>query len=192
MVRAATHIIARDQEQSPGMTAAEFDRLRWQRDIASERLLEAALQTGETIWMLSARIAIARGVVQKTSLSQEDTTRESARKIPKPAVGKLLAAVFVDDQQMIRQQMESIRYHLRGKTVLYVPLSRGGRADRVFAARMRERLLEMLVAVLPRRGFVEETIGLVRLAKKLESRRPPGAASVSEFDRVFEAATTHS
>ena len=109
MVRAATHIIARDQEQSPGMTAAEFDRLRWQRDIASERLLEAALQTGETIWMLSARIAIARGVVQKTSLSQEDTTRESARKIPKPAVGKLLAAVFVDDQQMIRQQMESIR-----------------------------------------------------------------------------------
>ena len=190
MVRAATHIIARDQEQSPGMTAAEFDRLRWQRDIASERLLEAALQTGETIWMLSARIAIARGVVQKTSLSQEDTTRESARKIPKPAVGKLLAAVFVDDQQMIHQQMESIRYHLRGKTVLYVPLSRGGRADRVFAARMRERLLEMLVAVLPRRGFVEETIGLVRLAKKLESRRPPGAASVSEFDRVFEAATT--
>jgi hypothetical protein len=30
----------------------------------------------------------------------------------------------------------------------------------------------------------------VQLAKSLESRRPPGAASVSEFDRVFEAATT--
>ena len=190
MVRAAMHIVARDQERPPGMTAAEFDRLRWQRDIAAERLLEAALQTGETIWMLSARIAIAQGTVQKTSLSSEDRKRDPSRKIPKPAVGKLFAAVFMDDQQMIHQQMECIRYHLRGKTVLYVPLSRGGRADRVFAARMRERLLERLVAVLPRRGFVEETIGLVRLAKKLESRRPPGAASVSEFDRVFEAATT--
>ena len=65
MVRAAMHVISRDQHQPPGMTVAEFDRLRWQRDIAAERLVEAALQTGETIWMLSARIAIAQGVVRK-------------------------------------------------------------------------------------------------------------------------------
>ena len=57
-------------------------------------------------------------------------------------------------------------------------------------ARGRERLLERLAAVLPRVGLVEETVGLVQLAKALESRRPPGGASVSEFDRVFEAATT--
>ncbi|MBT7730015.1 MAG: hypothetical protein HN703_14130, partial [Planctomycetaceae bacterium] len=190
MVRAAMHIISRDQQQPPGMTVAEFDRLRWQRDIAAERLVEAALQTGETIWMLSARIAIAQGVVRKTNRSDDEASLLSSKIIPKPAVGKLLAAVFVDDQPIIHQQMERIRHHLRGKTVLYVPLARGGRADRVFAARMRERLLERLVAVLPRRGLVEETIGLVRLAKKLESRRPPGAASVSEFDRVFESATT--
>jgi hypothetical protein len=190
MVRAAMHIISRDQHQPRGMTAAEFDRLRWQRDVAAERLVEAALQTGETIWMLSARIAIAQEVVQKTNLSHDEASRLPSKIMPKPAVGKLLAAVFVDDQPMIHQQMERIRHHLRGKTVLYVPLARGGRADRVFAARMRERLLERLVAVLPRRGLVEETIDLVRLAKKLESRRPPGAASVSEFDRVFESATT--
>ena len=44
--------------------------------------------------------------------------------------------------------------------------------------------------MLPRVGLVEETVGIVQLAKALESRRPPGGASVSEFDRVFEAATT--
>jgi hypothetical protein len=37
---------------------------------------------------------------------------------------------------------------------------------------------------------VKETVSIVHLAKSLESLRPPGAASVSEFDRVFEAATT--
>ena len=74
--------------------------------------------------------------------------------------------------------------------MLYVPLSRGGRPDRIVRARGRERLLERLAAVLPRVGLVEETVGLVQLAKALESRRPPGGASVSEFDRVFEAATT--
>lgn len=187
MVRAATHIVSRDQKPAPGMSPAEFDRLRWQRDAAAERLIEAALQTGETIWMLSARLALARGQVRPSTRS--DAVAAAAHSLPKPAVGRLLAAVFVDDQQTMHEQVARIRQHLRGRTVLYVPLSRGGRPDRIVAARMRERLLERLVAILPRRGLVEETIGLVRLAKSLESRRPPGAASVSEFDRVFEAAT---
>jgi hypothetical protein len=60
----------------------------------------------------------------------------------------------------------------------------------IVRARCRERLLERLAAMLPRLGLVEDTVGVVQLAKALESRRPPGAASVSEFDRVFEAATT--
>jgi hypothetical protein len=38
-------------------------------------------------------------------------------------------------------------------------------------------------------GLVADTVETVLLAKALESRRPRGAASVSEFDRVFEAAT---
>jgi hypothetical protein len=37
--------------------------------------------------------------------------------------------------------------------------------------------------------LVAETAEVVHLAKSLESRRPRGAASVSEFDRVFESAT---
>lgn len=50
-------------------------------------------------------------------------------------------------------------------------------------------MLERLAACLPRLGLVTETVALVQLAKALETRRPPGAASVSEFDRVFESAT---
>jgi len=77
-----------------------------------------------------------------------------------------------------------------GKPVLYVPLSRGGRPDRIVRARSRERLLERLASCLPRLGLVRQAISVVQLAKALESLRPRGAASVSEFDRVFEAATT--
>ena len=39
-----------------------------------------------------------------------------------------------------------------GKPVLYVPLSRGGRPDRIVRARCRERLLERLAASLPAAG----------------------------------------
>jgi len=188
MIKAAGQIVARDQKPSPGMSPTEFDRLRWQRDAAAERLIEAALQTGETIWMLSARLALARGLVRRSPRSP--AAPRGGRRSGKPAVGRLLAAIIVDDQQTIDDQLDRISRHLRGKPVLYVPLSRGGRPDRIVAARTRERLLERLVSLLPRRGRVEETIRLVRLAKGLESRRPRGAASVSEFDRVFEAATT--
>ena len=94
------------------------------------------------------------------------------------------------DAAAVRVWLPAVRKRLVGKPVLYVPLSRGGRPDRIVRARSRERLLERLAAVLPRVGLVEETVGIVQLAKALESRRPPGGASVSEFDRVFEAATT--
>ena len=108
----------------------------------------------------------------------------------KGAVGRLLAAILAGDATTARHWLEVVRGKLVGQPVLYVPLSRGGRPDRIVRARARERLLERLASSLPRLGLVAETSAVVHLAKALESRRPQGAASVSEFDRVFEAATT--
>jgi hypothetical protein len=174
MIRAATLIAARDQQPPPGMSPTEFDRLRWQRDAAAERLIDAAVQAGETLWMLAAWLEIAGG----------------RRGVPRSTVGRLVAALIRGDAATAAPALERICNRLVGRPVLYVPLSRGGRPDRIVRARTRERLLERLAASLPRAGLVRETIAVVQLAKALESRRPPGAASVSEFDRVFEAATT--
>jgi len=174
MIRAATVVGLRDHEPPPGMSPAEFDRLRWHRDAATERLVEAAVQAGETLWMLSARRAFAAGAGGRAAGS----------------IGGLFAAVIRGDAAAAADNCQRVCERLVGKPVLYVPLSRGGRPDRVVRARGRERLLERMAACLPRVGLVREAISVVQLAKSLESRRPPGAASVSEFDRVFEAATT--
>jgi hypothetical protein len=173
LVRAAMRVAAGDQEPPPGMPSQEFDRLRWQRDAAAERLVDAAVQVGETLWMLSARLHAVAG-------------RTGGR----GNVGRLFAALLAGDAAEARLTLEAVRDRLAGRPVLYVPLARGGRPDRIARARSRERLLERLAACLPRAGLVAETVGIVHLAKSLESLRPPGAASVSEFDRVFEAATT--
>jgi hypothetical protein len=173
MVRAATLVAARDQEPPPGMPPTEFDRLRWQRDAAAERLIDAAVQAGETLWILAAR-------------------RSLAARVPPPtgSIGGLLAALVRGDAADSAGRCQAVCDRLVGKPVLYVPLSRGGRPDRIVQARTRERLLERLAACLPRLGLVRQSVMVVQLAKALESRRPAGAASVSEFDRVFEAATT--
>lgn len=175
MIRAATLVAIRDQEPPPGMSPTEFDRLRWQRDAAAERLIEASVQAGETLWIFSARLHLG--------------TPGTAAAAP-DSVGGLFAALIRGDSADAALRFQAACERLVGKPVLYVPLSRGGRPDRIVRARTRERLLERLAASLPRLGLVREAIAVVQLAKALESRRPPGAASVSEFDRVFEAATT--
>ncbi len=175
MIRAALVVAGRDVEPPPGMPPAEFDKLRWQRDAAAERLVDAAVRAEETLWSLSTWLQLGR-------VGPPSSGREP--------VGRLFAAAIAGDAAAVTGWLEEIRRRLAGKPVLYVPLSRGGRPDRIVRARCRERLLERLAATLPRLGLVEGTVGIVQLAKALESRRPAGAASVSEFDRVFEAATT--
>jgi hypothetical protein len=178
LVRAATTVAVRDRQPPPGMPPTEYDRLRWARDGAAERLIEAAVHAAETYWMLSARLHLRSPTPR---LGQGSATA---------AVGRLFAALVSGDAAAATLDLEVVRARLRGRPVLYVPLSRGGRPDRIVRARTRERLLERLAACLPRLGLVAETAGVVHLAKHLESLRPRGAASVSEFDRVFEAATT--
>ncbi len=181
MVRAAGAIAGADPGPPPGMPPSEYDRLRWQRDAAAERLVDAAVQATETLWMLSARLHVGRPPRRPSS---------GAKAASKGAVGRLLAALLAGDADHSRQWLDVVRGRLVGQPVLYVPLSRGGRPDRIVRARARERLLERLAGCLPRVGLVAETSAVVHLAKALESRRPQGAASVSEFDRVFEAAAS--
>jgi hypothetical protein len=180
LVRAAMQIAAIDTRPPPGMSPTEFDRARLQRDAAAERLVEAAVQAVETSWMLGAWLHLGAG----------DAPGVRGSRRGRAAVTRLFAALFAGDAAAAAARADDVRSRLVGKPVLYVPLSRGGRPDRIVRARCRERLLERLAGCLPRVGLVSETVAIVHLAKSLESLRPPGGASVSEFDRVFEAATT--
>ena len=178
MVRAAMVVGSRDAEPPPGMPPAEFDKLRWQRDAAAERLTDAAVRAEETLWAISTWLELGRRhrAPKTTSL--------------RTVAACFFAAAIKGDSAAEDRWLKVVRRRLARTLVLYVPLSRGGRPDKIVRARCRERLLEQLAAVLPRLGLVAEAVGIVQFAKSLESRRPAGAASVSEFDRVFEAGTT--
>jgi hypothetical protein len=174
LVRAAVEVAGRDAVAPPGMPPGEFDKLRWHRDAAAEQLIEAAVQASETRWLLAARLHRAG--------------RRRPRRADAASIGRLFAAVMAGDAAAVQDEWDRVRSRLVGRMVLYVPLSRGGRPGRIVLARSRQRLLTRLAACLPRLGLVAETVDLVHVAKALETRRPPGGASVSEFDRVFEAA----
>ncbi len=178
LVRAAMQVAAGASRPLPGSSPGEHDRSPLGRDAAAERLSDAAVQLTETLWAVSAR------------LSGPGTPAPSQSSAERSPTGKLVAAMLAGDVERTKTTLEVVKSRLVGRKVLYVPLSRGGRPDRIVHARCRERLLERIAAGLPRLGLVDETIAIVNLAKSLERNRPKGAASVSEFDRIFEAATT--
>jgi len=180
MVRAAARIAGRDVIPPPGMPEPEIDRIRWQRDAAAERLVDAAVEITETLWMLSARTHFAAPRSGVTGHRAEH----------RGLAGRMFASILRGDPIAARSLLDNVCSRLVGKAVLYVPLSRGGRPDRIVRARSRARLLARLCGCLPRIGLVAETTQVVQLAKSLERKRPTGGASVSEFDRVFEAAAT--
>ena len=157
------------------MPPTEFDRLRWQRDAAAERLIDAAVQAGETLWILVGPAA-----------SSPARARPCHGIHRRPAGGAACAATPPTARAAARRSATGSS----GKPVLYVPLSRGGRPDRIVQARTRERLLERLAACLPRLGLVRDVGRSCSSPRPSRAGGPPGAASVSEFDRVFEAATT--
>ena len=181
LVRAAETVAGRDATPSPGMSPMEFDKLRWHRDAAAEQMIETAVQASETLWLLSARL-------HGPGLHRMVQTSPRRQRVGKGSIGRLFAALLAGEAEATRDQLALVRSRLVGRMVLDVPLSRGGDSKRIVLARSRERLLTRLAACLPRLGLVVETAEIVHLAKALESRRPRGAASVSEFDRVFEAA----
>ena len=172
LVRAANALaVAGSVPDSPRDTDAE--RTRVQRDVAIERLTESAVQLTETRWMLSTYLLLVK-----------------PRRSVDGSIGRFFADCLRGDVHAVKESLESLRSRLLGKMVLYIPLSRGGRPSRVVRARCRERLLERMAGCLPRLGLVIETAEVVNLAKSLETKRPKGEASVSEFDRVFESAAS--
>ncbi|MFM8577601.1 MAG: hypothetical protein ACKOCN_02180 [Planctomycetaceae bacterium] len=170
LVRAAEGIAAEAAALRPEGSPAEYDRIRLAADNTAEQLSDTAVSVTETLWVLSARLKLAGAAGTG------------------PA-GRLVAALLNGDVAATEEALQTVQNGLEGRKVLYVPLSRGGRPRRVVRARARVRLLERSASALPRLGLVERATGIVNLARSLEANRPAGGASVSEFDRLFEAAT---
>ena len=70
--------------------------------------------------------------------------------------------------------------------LLYVPVARGGEADKIAPARSLQQVFRELLRRLPRLGLLRETCQLLRTARVMEKNHPQGPGAVTEFDRLFE------
>ncbi|MBI3862403.1 MAG: hypothetical protein HY290_10960 [Planctomycetia bacterium] len=88
----------------------------------------------------------------------------------------------------VRQALPPLLRHLARRPLLYVPIDRGGRPKDILLARNLQSLIRTLLALLPQLGLFRETWHVLRTAYVMERTSPPNGMSITEFDRLLEAA----
>jgi len=102
-----------------------------------------------------------------------------------PAILTMLA---VGNAAEVRRLLPGLLRGLARKPLLYVPSDRGGRPRDILAARCLQSLIRMLLVELPQLGLFRETWHVLRTAYVMERTSPPNGMSITEFDRLLEAA----
>ncbi len=88
----------------------------------------------------------------------------------------------------LRRLLPGFLKELARKPLLYIPFDRGGKPRDILAARDLQSLLRMLLRHLPRLGLQRETWHVLRTAYQMERTSPPPGMSITEFDRLLQAA----
>ena len=150
----------------------EYDRRRSIKEVLLEEIIAACVETADAGRMLLA--AMHRPVAPPQVEAWE------------PAVVGILHGVLRGDAAAVRGGWRELTDALLREPLLYVSLARGGSPQRVVVSRGLQRMLQRLLAYLPRLGLLRETFWLLETIQDMEFDHPVGAGAITEFDLVFE------
>lgn len=154
-----------------------YDRQRLLRDSLVERIIGTAVEISDARRLICGAIDSVIGNSARAVDAQlaEDDTQAIA----------LYAALIGGDVDRARLLFPEFLEVVRTKSLLYIPLSRGGDPVKIYVARLRQRVLRHLVHWLPRRGLIAESCRLIETARVMEQQNPIGIGAVTEFDGLF-------
>ncbi len=161
----------------------EYDRLQ----VVKETLLDRIVAT-------SVEMTVAGQMILAAFSARSDSDGEAVDEMAKPfgddasVAVRVMAALLRGDNESVKQHWAELIHGLSGKALLYIPLSKGGSPIQIVATRYTQRLLQDLLAWLPRRGLWTETCELVETARRMERNNPVGPGAVTEFDELFKIA----
>ncbi len=157
-----------------------YDRRRVLRDSLMERIIGTAVE------MSDARRLIDGAILSLTDdpdawLTDADLAEDDLHAI------RLFGAIIASEPDKIHELFPQFIGALQDKSLLYIPLSRGGDPVKIYLARLRQRVLRHLMQWLPRRGLIAETCRLIETARQMEQSNPIGIGAVTEFDSLFRS-----
>lgn len=157
----------------------EYDRVRLIKESILEQGIATSVDVSDAIRILAAASYDGAHDLQAATGALElgdDVARATA----------IFSGILQGNRAVIRQRWRGLMQALSRHTLLYVPLVKGGDPHEIVAARTRQRLIQDLLAWLPRLGLIVETCQVVELAREMERQHPVGPGAVTEFDEMFK------
>ena len=157
----------------------EYDRVRLIKESILEQGIATSVDVSDAIRILAAAAYDGAHDLQAATGALElgdDVARATA----------IFSGILQGNRAAIRQRWRGLMQALSRHTLLYVPLVKGGDPHEIVAARTRQRLIQDLLAWLPRLGLIVETCQVVELAREMERQHPVGPGAVTEFDEMFK------
>ena len=151
---------------------AEYDRRQGIKSVLLDRIIDTTVE-----------VADAKTFV--VSVSGLPLPGDAVREWEKPA-GKILQAVFAADVEAVKDYWSEFAELLEEETLLYMPIARGGKPERIVASRTLGQVLRRLLVALPKLGLLQETFELITTIQTMEREHPVGPGGITEFDRMFE------
>ncbi len=152
------------------LSRAEFDRERMIKESLMEHVIAASVETA-----LTGHVIICALESPPTDLPADESQAVA-----------LLRAAIRGQQREVKSAWRELTAALRRQPILYVPLVRGGNPKQIVAVRIRQQMLRVLLAWLPRLGLLAETRELIEVIRVMERSVPSGQGAVTEFDDLFE------
>nr|MCU0871108.1 hypothetical protein [Pirellulaceae bacterium] len=157
----------------------EYDRVRLIKESILEQGIATSVDVSDAIRILAAAAYDGAHDLQAATGALE-LGDDVARATP------IFSGILQGNRAVIRQRWRGLMQALSRHTLLYVPLVKGGDPHEIVAARTRQRLIQDLLAWLPRLGLIGETCQVVELAREMERQHPVGPGAVTEFDEMFK------
>lgn len=155
-----------------------YDRRRVQRDSLMERIIGAAVEMSDSRRLVSGTLLALPDCGEAHDCDKEMAADDSQSVM-------MFGYLIANDKEKVRELFPPFLEALRDKSLLYIPVNRGGDPVKIYVARLRQRVLRHLMHWLPRRGLIAESCLLIETAREMEQSNPIGIGAVTEFDGLF-------
>ncbi len=162
----------------------QYDRHRLYKESLLDRIVATCVEMQNATCMLAAVSSAINHLIDGRPVNEHPHASDC---LPMVTV---FATIMLADPRLVHEHFAEMIEFLHSRSLLYVPLSKGGAPEEIVNARVLQAAIRDLLGSLPLLGLLLETYELTKTALAMERNHKIAQGAVTEFDDLFQVAYT--